>query len=608
MNTNLYKARGFSLVELAVVVGILGIALIGTFSNLGEFRTTAKQAETEQNLKKIKEQLIKFARINKYLPCPDTNSTVDGRENRGNANTCSRDWGTVPYLDIGMKKNQVEDAYGNLIRYAVNSQTTDVSLMCQDVTSSASYFCNDLPGAGQAFFSLTETAPLAVDPVTGNQNDGVGNYIVCNHNNADCSGNTDLSTSSASVVLVAYGQGECSSTTAAQENCDTDQRYHQAKITSEEGKEFDDLIEYITGYEIKAEILGPVVFWTSSGLQGIPPPTFRDYSLEDGEYAPDTGGQDVIVVDQNITDDLVLGAGDDYVIVGNDLTSGREYDNSEENSILDEGSQATIDAGTGNDTIFINGDAYSDVDLGPGKDIFILGGNLAANLSAGDGNDEVWLQGNQTEGYDVVISDPVSLGNRTIWERNSRFVPELGEYTVTDYSTSGNTITKTVEYRDVYDVDLIHGDWRIRYNGTRVVTTSTKSEDASTVDLGDGNDVLWLGASDRIGEDPKNPYAGRGLLVSDIRGGSGYDVLVLDNYASWSEFINSNLVESLSDIRSDLESVYPELSDSEIDEILKPELSNTDTNQSNYVKEFELIIFSADEDGNRAHCEWGSCS
>lgn len=77
------------------------------------------------------------------------------------------------------------------------------------------------------------------------------------------------------------------------------------------------------------------------------------------------------------------------------------------------------------------------------------------------------------------------------------------------------------------------------------------------VDLGPGDDVLWLGSS----EDPDS-----GRVDKAINGGNGFDTLVLENVASWSAL-------------SDLERVN--------------------------IVNFELIIFS--EAGGRQACKWNEC-
>ena len=161
------KQNGFSVLELAIVLGVIGIVFVGAISGLSEHRSTAKQLESQKIQANIKQQLIKFAVINKYLPCPDTDG--DGTENRvlatvagASVNVCSLDTGTVPYVDIGMKRADAQDAYGNFIRYAINRDADDAvsGVICNN-TSSASFFCNSTPGT--AIFDMALTPPVSGD-------------------------------------------------------------------------------------------------------------------------------------------------------------------------------------------------------------------------------------------------------------------------------------------------------------------------------------------------------------------------------------------------------------------------------------------------------------
>lgn len=399
-------SQGFTLVEIAIVLTIVGILVAGSMTGLGERQRVKYQLETEEKLAAIKEQLLQFALINKHLPCPDTNN--DGLENRVSVAAgaeCSAVYGGVPYLDIGIKEADALDAWNYPIRYAINQNTNSNAAIC-DSTQSASYFCNNLSN-NRALFELD------TPPTSGN--DGLGNYSVCNESASSCSSATDDSdvlTKIASVVLVAYGENgnpsvissspNCSAYSGASaENCDTDPYYHQKTLSNAEGSEFDDLIEYITGYEIKSIVLSPITVWKNISLEGIPNPTYRNYSIGDGDYTPlvgdaqdddsDPQNQDVLVVDQNISTALDLGKGDDYVIVGNNLESELEYDN-KTGEITDYGSQANLTTGPGNDTVYIVNDALSPVDLGTGDDKFVIGGELHELLTAGEGNDKVWIQ------------------------------------------------------------------------------------------------------------------------------------------------------------------------------------------------------------------------
>lgn len=109
---------GFSLIELAVVLVIIGLMLGGLLVPLGTQIESDKRKENAATLESIKDALIGFAIINQRLPCPDTNA--DGRED---CPSVAPDGGPkgLPFADLGVSRN---DAWGNPWRYAVTNAFT----------------------------------------------------------------------------------------------------------------------------------------------------------------------------------------------------------------------------------------------------------------------------------------------------------------------------------------------------------------------------------------------------------------------------------------------------------------------------------------------------
>ncbi|MCF6254277.1 MAG: type II secretion system GspH family protein, partial [Thiomicrorhabdus sp.] len=151
LSVNKPDQQGFSLIEIAIVLTIIGVLSTGFLFGVSEFSSVQNMKEAQQKTKHLKEQILMFGKVNKFLPCPD--SDFDGFENR-NGSICLTAVGTAPYVDLGLKREEVQDAWGNFIRYAVNQNTSDSAFIC-DKRTSASFFCNS--GFGVNWFTFTET-------------------------------------------------------------------------------------------------------------------------------------------------------------------------------------------------------------------------------------------------------------------------------------------------------------------------------------------------------------------------------------------------------------------------------------------------------------------
>lgn len=118
-----YTQRGFSLVEMAVVLAIVALLLGGLLPMLSGQREQAQRTETRQQLAEIQQALIGFAVINGRLPCPTDTTITDpanvgyGVENPAGCSAAPTAEGYLPWKTLGV--NEV-DAWGTKRSAAAN--------------------------------------------------------------------------------------------------------------------------------------------------------------------------------------------------------------------------------------------------------------------------------------------------------------------------------------------------------------------------------------------------------------------------------------------------------------------------------------------------------
>lgn len=144
------QKRGFTLIEIAVVLIVVGILLAGGLAGIKPAMESSRISATNKKLDRIELALLAYAIQNGCLPCP-ANGTLGSTDTSGNAGwsynstpkyygpndtaasalnqpcsgaSCKSTAGVVPWNTLDLKDGDTVDAWQNRITYAVTSTLT----------------------------------------------------------------------------------------------------------------------------------------------------------------------------------------------------------------------------------------------------------------------------------------------------------------------------------------------------------------------------------------------------------------------------------------------------------------------------------------------------
>ncbi|MDP2152122.1 MAG: type II secretion system protein [Methylotenera sp.] len=137
--------KGFSLVEMAVVIVILGFIIGVLLLPLQVQRENTFRLQTENQLENARKALIGFAQANGYLPCPATSNGTGvfpddrGVANASNTSACAQQKGFLPAVTLGIQPTDQEgfavDGWGNRIFYAITQVNSSGGAVTPDFTT-----------------------------------------------------------------------------------------------------------------------------------------------------------------------------------------------------------------------------------------------------------------------------------------------------------------------------------------------------------------------------------------------------------------------------------------------------------------------------------------
>jgi prepilin-type N-terminal cleavage/methylation domain-containing protein len=206
---------GFTLVEVAVVLVIVGLVSAMLFAALRSLQAGTQVRATAQALQAADAALVNYAILAHALPCPanmalPVTDPLFGRAN--SAGPCaSQANGVVPWITLGLKQSDVTDGFGSLITYRVAPDaTTSGSMSLADCDS------NGTGPAGVTNSHCLNTCPspiggtpiLCTSPLTALLNRGI---IVSGTNPSNPSDLTNPT--GAAYVLISHGENRARSYT-----------------------------------------------------------------------------------------------------------------------------------------------------------------------------------------------------------------------------------------------------------------------------------------------------------------------------------------------------------------------------------------------------------
>ena len=214
--------RGFTLVELAIVLVIIGL-IVGSFVGTLSSRIEATHiAETKQGLDDIKTAIFGYVYKNGALPCPDT----DGD---GESNACTNS-GLVPSVTLGLGSG---DAWNNRYEYWIDAAAFAVTF---DLDTNSTAAGGEIEQRNSAGTALEPLAKSAVAIVFSRGKNGLGGTGVDGTSKA-------LATGHADELENGDGDGEFVS------------RPPTVQGAATAGGEFDDIVIWISEFELKAKMV-----------------------------------------------------------------------------------------------------------------------------------------------------------------------------------------------------------------------------------------------------------------------------------------------------------------------------------------------------------------
>lgn len=177
MNASRSTRAGFSLIEMVIVIGILGVLLGFYFMVQLPTEVARANAETKEKMNRILNVAASYALLQNSLPCaadPRDDRVANGRD-FGRCNT-NQSRGVVPFRNLGLSADDVKDGFGRYMTYIVHGNYfTPPGSNAEN--SATSRFCGLGGGLNVNRNGVNETSNAAIVLISHGA-DGIGGYNI----------------------------------------------------------------------------------------------------------------------------------------------------------------------------------------------------------------------------------------------------------------------------------------------------------------------------------------------------------------------------------------------------------------------------------------------
>jgi prepilin-type N-terminal cleavage/methylation domain-containing protein len=143
--------RGFTLVEMSLVLVVIGLIILTVFPALNAVRASTQTSLTNSNLQSLLRATAVYVQANGCLPCPTPASTVGngfgrvrGDTNNTACNGCASPEGIPPFASLGIPALVAHDGWGRWITMRVDPTLTGGFTVVVPITGTTGICSNTL--------------------------------------------------------------------------------------------------------------------------------------------------------------------------------------------------------------------------------------------------------------------------------------------------------------------------------------------------------------------------------------------------------------------------------------------------------------------------------